>query len=120
MLRPLLFGYQTVRLTTTPAEAEAGRRTLAQFAVREGFALAEIFVERDPNHPCSALVALIELVRRHPGSIIAAPTADDFGRLPRVRQIMRTRLERESGARVLIIHAQTPRRRSRDTTNTDR
>jgi hypothetical protein len=105
-VKPILFGYQTVRLST-PAEAVAkGREELAAFALREGFALGEVFVERDVDRPCSALAALISAARRSGVAAVAVPTTDDLGRLPRVRWLMRYRLEREAGVRVLVVRSQ--------------
>jgi len=105
-VKPILFGYQTVR-SSTPAEAVAkGREELAAFAIREGFALGEVFVERDVDRPCSALAALIAAARRSPVAAVAVPTTDDLGRLPRVRWLMRYRLEREAGVRVLVVRSQ--------------
>src|SRR5690242_19885265 len=57
-VKPVLYGYQTVRAGTPAVEIDRGREALAAFAQREGFALGEIFVERDANHPSSALTAL--------------------------------------------------------------
>jgi hypothetical protein len=76
---------------------------LAEFTAREGFALTQVFVEQEPNRPCSALVALIEAVRRGGIAAVAVPTLEDLGRLPRVRRLMRDRLQREAGVRVLVV-----------------
>jgi hypothetical protein len=93
---------KAVRLGTTPTEVMRGRRLLNQFAAREGFALAEIFVEQDVNQPCAALVALIETARRCGVVAVAVPSLNDLGRLPRVQYLTRARLEREAGVRVLV------------------
>jgi hypothetical protein len=102
-MKPLLFGYQQVRLDAPRDAAARGQRLLANFAAREGFALGGVFVERDVNRPCSALVALIDAARRCGATAVAVPTAEDLGRLPRVRHLMRRRLEREAGCRVLVV-----------------
>jgi hypothetical protein len=102
MPKPILVGYQTVRVSTSYEEVEHGRRLLAEFAAREGYALAGIFVERDANHPCSALVALIETAQRGDISAIAVPTRADLGGLPRVQRLTRERLIRETGVPVVI------------------
>jgi hypothetical protein len=103
MPKPILVGYQTVRLNTSARDVARGRRQLANFAAREGFALAGIFMERDANRPCSALVALIETARRGGVSAIAVPTPADLGSMARVQRLTRERLERETGLRVLIV-----------------
>ena len=105
-MKPILFGYQTVRLSTTPEEVARGREALAAFAIREGFALGEVFVERDVDRPCSAFAALILAARRSGVEAVAVPTTADLGRLPRVRWLMRYRLEREAGVRVLVVRPQ--------------
>ena len=105
-MKPILFGYQTVRLSTTPEEVARGREALAAFAIREGFALGEVFVERDVDRPCSAFAALISAARRSGVEAVAVPTTADLGRLPRVRWLMRYRLEREAGVRVLVVRPQ--------------
>ena len=102
-MKPVLYGYQTARAGTPAFEIDRGREALAAFAQREGFALGEIFVERDANHPSSALTALISAARRSGVAAVAVPTDEDLGRLPRVRRLMRTRLEREAGVQVLVV-----------------
>ena len=105
-MKPILFGYQTVRVSSSAAEVAKGREALAAFAIREGFALAEVFVERDVDRPCSALAALICAARRSNVAAVAVPTSADLGKLPRVRWLMRYRLEREAGVRVLVVQPQ--------------
>lgn len=104
-MKPILFGYQTVRVSTPADEVARGREALAAFALREGFALAEVFVERDVDRPCSALTALISAARRSNVKAVAVPTSADLGTLPRVRWLMRYRLEREAGVRVLVVQS---------------
>ena len=104
-MKPILFGYQTVRVSTPAAEVARGRDALAAFAIREGFALGEVFVERDVDRPCSALAALISAARRSNVAAVAVPTTADLGKLPRVRWLMRYRLEREAGVRVLVVQS---------------
>jgi hypothetical protein len=105
-VKPILFGYQTVRVSTPAEEVAKGREELVAFALREGFALGEVFVERDINRPSSALTALIFAARRAEVAAVAVPTANDLGRLPRVRWLMRYRLEREAGVQVLVVRPQ--------------
>jgi hypothetical protein len=105
-VKPILFGYQTVRVSTPAEEVAKGREELVAFALREGFALAEVFVERDIDRPSSALTALIFAARRSEVAAVAVPTTNDLGRLPRVRWLMRYRLEREAGVRVLVVRPQ--------------
>jgi len=105
MPKPILVGYQTVRVDASRSDVARGRGLLGRFAAREGFALVGIFVERDVNRPGSALVALIETARRGGVSAIAVPTPADLGSLARVQRLTRERLERETGLRVLIVES---------------
>jgi|tagenome__1003787_1003787.scaffolds.fasta_scaffold20899755_3 hypothetical protein len=104
-VKPILFGYQTVRVSTPAGAVFRGREALADFAHREGFALGEVFVERDVDRPCSALTALICAARRSNVMAVAVPTTADLGKLPRVRWLMQHRLEREAGVRVLVVQS---------------
>jgi hypothetical protein len=106
-VKPVLFGYQCVRLGTPPDQVVRGRRLLAEYAAREGFALAEVYVDDDVNRPDSALVALIAAATRGGVAAVAVPTLEDLGRLPRVRRLWRERLQREAGVRVLVVEPVT-------------
>jgi hypothetical protein len=104
--KPILYGYQAVRLDTARAEEAAGLAALRAFAQAEGYALSTIFVERDVNRPCSALAALIAVACTHEEQVfVAVPRMSDLGRLPRVQALTSQRIERESGARVLLAQA---------------
>lgn len=102
-MKPLLFGYQAVRLGTTRAQLVAGRDALVAFARAEGYALGEVFVEHDVNRPTSALVALIAASQAGEVKAIAVPSLSDLGRIPRVQQMTRRRLEREAAVPVLVV-----------------
>jgi hypothetical protein len=110
-VKPLALGYQVSRLDSPAAELVNGRRVVAAFAEREGFALAGVFVELDVNRPLSSFAALIMNARECGAEAVVVPAAEDLGRLPRVRQLLRERLEREAGVRVLIaqpVHGTAP------------
>jgi hypothetical protein len=102
-MKPLLYGYQNVLATATPEDAEAGRRALTAFAIREGFALAQIFVESNHLEPGSALEALIDAVRRDQVEAVAVPRLTDLGRVKRIQRLVRERLQREAHVRILVI-----------------
>jgi hypothetical protein len=119
VVKPLLLGYQVSRLDSPADELVNGRRVLSAFADREGFALADVFVEHDVNRPLSAFAALIAAARAGGVEAVAVAAAADLGRIPRVRQLMRSRLEQEAGVRVLIaqpIHPAPPARPPRTAT----
>jgi hypothetical protein len=108
-LKPVLIGYQTVRVSSSADEVAKGRRALADYAAKEGFSLADILIERDASRPRSALVALIDLVRRSDVAAVAVPTSLDLGRLPRVQRLTQERFEREAGVRVIIVDSGSSR-----------
>jgi hypothetical protein len=103
MTKPLLFGYLRLRITDANERAARARRLLADFAEREGFTLAEVYVEADENRPCSALAQLIHSVRRWDGAAVAVPELDDLGGTEQARREMRVRLRREAGVPVLVL-----------------
>ena len=101
--RPLLFGYQRVRLMTPVADVVKARRALIEFASREGFALGEIFVDADENRPYAALNALIATARRREVNVILIPSLDHLGHDPSAQGAMRRRLAEEVGLRVVVL-----------------
>jgi hypothetical protein len=103
MTKPLLFGYLRLRITDASERAPRARRLLAEFADREGYTLAEVYVEADENRPCSALSELIHAVRRWDGAAIAVPELGDLGSNEDVRRELRTRLRRETGVPLLVL-----------------
>lgn len=106
-VKPVLFGYLRLRVTATSGEETRGRRELAAFAQREGFSLAQVFVDANENRPHAALCRLIHVARQCDGAAVAVPHLGHLGSGPQARQEMRRRLERESSARLLIV--QEPR-----------
>jgi hypothetical protein len=103
---PIVLGYQTVRLDTTERETVVGRRILHEFAAKEGYALGEIFVEDDLNHPGNAMAAMIAACRYGEVDAVVVPSWVDLGRMVRVQQGTKQRIEHQAGVRVLVA---TPR-----------
>jgi DNA invertase Pin-like site-specific DNA recombinase len=101
-MKPSVFGYMNVTLHRGPDHAENDRRVMTAFAEREGFAMEEIFEDKDANSPLSALLALIEAANRSDATAVVVPRLADLGRLPRVRAELAKRLQREGGLRVLV------------------
>lgn len=106
-MKPLLLGYLNVRVDAPRETMVRGQRALTDFARREGFCLGTVFVERDLDRPLSALVSLIAAANRDDVRVVAVATASDLGSMPRVRQLTRQWLEREAGARVIVVGAAT-------------
>lgn len=101
-VRPLLLGYQRIRIGTNERDAVRVRRELKAFAQREGFTLGEIFVDRNENRPFSALAALVVLARRLGAASIAVNGLDDLALDAAAAKAMRTRVEREAQVPVLV------------------
>jgi hypothetical protein len=104
-VKPLLLGYQLVRIDTPRIEVTNGRRLLKAYAARRGFALGPLYIEQNVNEPCSALVAVIDAnaQRSRPWvTAVGVARATDLGRLRRVQRLTSERLERECGVPVLV------------------
>ena len=100
---PVLLGYQCARGASTPAAIRSGRRALERFAKQKGFALGDVFVEADGSQPHRAVSALVDIAIRGGVEAIAVPSAQDLWRLPPAQILMRRRIEREAGIRVLVV-----------------
>ncbi len=90
-MRPLLFGYQG----PLPVENRLiGAVTIAQFAAREGYNLAGVYAERPGEDAgLSALAEMLEAMNRLDVMHVVVPGLHDLGRLPRVRSVVRRRME---------------------------
>jgi hypothetical protein len=75
---------------------------LAASAEREGYTLGETFIERDTGGS-SAFAALIDALTRSKTPAVVVPGMCHFAHLPGLRAAMKDHLERETGARVVII-----------------
>lgn len=72
-VRPLMVGYLRVhKLTAEPAQVTA---VFNEYARRQGFSLAEVFIEQDSTAP-AAFGRLIEAVKHRSAGAIAFPTID--------------------------------------------
>ncbi|MCD5313561.1 hypothetical protein [Kineosporia babensis] len=105
--RPMLFGYQTVRPDSSDDEVTNGRRLLVAYAALEGYTLGEIFLEWTPGTSFSALSALVVTAERCRVRTVAVPSALDLGRLPRVQELVRRKLE-SGGLTVLVLQSMEP------------
>jgi hypothetical protein len=102
--RPTMVGYQTLRLDSSADAAENGRRLLAAYAEAEGYALATVFTEVLIEGRMSAYEALVAAIETGDVAAVAVPTLDDLGRMPRIREYLRGRLEK-LGVRVLVAQS---------------
>jgi hypothetical protein len=72
-VRPLMYGYLRVhKLKAEPADVAS---VFNEYARRQGFSLAEVFIEQDSTTP-AAFGRLIEAVKHRSAGAIAVPTID--------------------------------------------
>jgi hypothetical protein len=86
----------------TEQVAQDMRENLAAYAKREDYTLAEVFLEREDSGS-SAFAALIDALKRSESPIVVVPSMCHFAHLPGLRIAMKDLIERETGARVLVI-----------------
>lgn len=110
LAQPLLFGYVRVRITDRPGRAAAAQRLIRDFAEREGYTLAQVYVEENENSPCAALAQLIAAVRRWEGTAVAVPDRQDLGSYVPAQHQLRRRLLHEAGVPVIVITGPDPSR----------
>lgn len=113
--RPVLFGYQRMHLAASNSDVRAGQQALEEFAGRVGFRLLRVFIEADANRPCRELVRLIVAVRESGAQAVAVPKRTDLGGTPFVQSTIRSMIERDARAEVLVVDdlAATPDARLR-------
>ena len=99
--KPLLLGYQSLRLDSSPDAAENGRHILAAYAGREGYTLGVIFTDLVYGR-MAAFEALLTAVRAGGVAAVGVPTRDDLSSMPRMREAMRLRLEHAGGVPVVV------------------
>jgi len=101
-LRPLIYGYLRVWTDTSDEDAARTERKLINYAEREGFTVAEIFVER-PYLPVTAFDGLIQAIARTGTKDIVVPDLSHFCPYHRLGSSMKAILEHVAGARVWVI-----------------
>lgn len=105
-MRPAIYGYMRV-VGSDDADDEALRikRELADYALREGFALDQVFTE---NIRCSesAFHTMLEALKRHEVKDVLVPSLWHFARLPGLQDAMRQHIEQETGARIWVVQGQ--------------
>lgn len=102
----MAFGYVRVLGSGSEQTCQSLHEELADYAEREGYTLAEVFIEQD-EIGSSAFAALMEALKRGQARIVIVPTMQHFAHLPSLRVAMKVHIERETGARVVVIDAGT-------------
>lgn len=101
-----VFGYRRAAPDLPQAESIADRQTITAFVTARGLELAQMFVETDPEQPMEAFARLVEAARTAaadgvPVRAVVVPRPEHLGGTQRARGVLRQRLEREAGLRVL-------------------
>lgn len=103
----MALGYVRVLGNTSEQTSQRLHKELADYAEREGYALTEVFIEQD-EIGSSAFAALMEALKRGQARIVIVPTMRHFAHMPSLRLAMKDYIERETGARVLVINSTGP------------
>jgi hypothetical protein len=106
-VRPLVYGYIRLGPADAPDTGDCLTRELASYANREGLTLADVFTDRY-EEGCdqlirSAFVVMVESLKRPGVYGVLIPSLNHFSRFPGMCQAMRTLIELETGARVLVM-----------------
>ena len=98
----MIYGYLRVWTDTTEQDAARTERELTDYAEREGFTVAEVFVER-PYLPVPAFSGLIQAIARTETKDIVIPNLTHFCPYHELGETMKAILEHIAGARVWTI-----------------
>ena len=101
-MRPLIYGYLRVWTDTTEQDAARVEAELIGYAQREGFTVAEVFVER-PYLPVPAFSGLIQAIAHTKTKDIVIPDLTHFCSFHGLGETMKAILEHIAGARVWVI-----------------
>jgi len=107
LTKPLMFGYLRVSELApglTPADIWP---VFHEYAEREGYALAEVYVEQDGTAPV-AFGGLLDAVKQHGARAVAVPTLEHLAVLSkRSRPTLDGLVRRATGAQVLTMDQPT-------------
>jgi len=101
-VRPLIYGYLRVWSDTSEEDAACTERELTDYAEREGFTVAEIFIER-PYLPVPAFNGLIQAIGHTQIKDIVIPDLSHFCPFHGLGETMKAIIEHIAGARVWTI-----------------
>lgn len=105
-MRPAIYGYlRVVADDIISDDTERIKRELSEYAVREGFALGDVFTE---NVRCSesAFCTMLAALKRTETKNVVIPSLWHFARLPGFQDAMRQHVEQETGARIWVVQGQ--------------
>jgi hypothetical protein len=102
------YGYVRIRAGMPEDNAKEGPlRALNEYAEHEGYVLTDVFTEREDSGS-SAFAALIDTLKVSEQPVVIVPALCHFAHLPGLRAAMKDRIERETGARVIVVDANGP------------
>ena len=101
-MRSSAFGYARIAAHASEQAVLDTRKDLAAYAEREGYTLTEVFMEREDSGS-SEFAALIDAINRSEPPVVVVPSMCHFAHLPGLQTAMKDLIERETGARVLVI-----------------
>jgi hypothetical protein len=101
-MRSSAFGYARIAAHASEQEVREMRKDPAAYAEREGYTLTEVFMEREDSGS-SEFAALIDEINRSEPPIVVVPSMCHFAHPPYLQIAMKDLIERETGARALVI-----------------
>jgi hypothetical protein len=104
-LRPLVVGYMRLQASDPLGLADQLNAEMRAFAHRCGLALADVYIEQPDvsSREGAAFSALVEALRRPHIHAVVIPSPGHFSRFGGMYQAMRTVIETETGADVLVM-----------------
>lgn len=104
-LRPLVVGYMRLQASDPPGLANQLNADMHTFAHRSGLALADVYTEQPDvsSREGTAFSALVEALRRPHIHAVVIPSPGHFSRFGGIYHAMRTVIETETGADVLVM-----------------
>lgn len=103
-VRPLRYAYLRLRQGASEAENAGNRRELVAYAQREGFTVAELFVERPWLSGTSALDVLVETVAQTGVRDVVVPGLNHLSRAGQHASPQKRAAERQIGGRIWTVH----------------
>ncbi|WP_091677675.1 hypothetical protein [Amycolatopsis marina] len=89
-------------MATSERDVEHLRRSLVNYAKREGFVLLHVLVDRCQAHTI-AFAELISMLARGDAAHVVVPAVHHLAQFPSVQQAMKELLESHSDTRLLIV-----------------
>jgi hypothetical protein len=102
-VRPLILGYLHFPHAVTDRRVAHVSREMAAYAEREGFTLAEVYVDR-PHSNGAGFAALVDALAREEAAHVLVPALRHLAHTAALQRAIRVALEHRTGAQVLVMH----------------